>query len=149
MKKKKDIPSLGTTGKEIYNAWRELRAFPGEVIEGLVVGQASYSMSAQGEIEISEHFRQPNGSYVSTVRKPTTLELDELHEAIDRGWIQIEGRKRYGCGGVRPFSDAGMRVRVYHQATGEPLAEWLETEAGKKWAARERRLDKELEAKYG
>ena len=45
-------PSLGDTGKEIYQTWRELMAFPGEVVEGIVTGTGTFSFSATGDIEV-------------------------------------------------------------------------------------------------
>ena len=132
MKTKRKFPSLGETGRDIYQNWKALRAYPGEVIEGCMPGEPAFAFSAGGEVEVCEHIPTIDGpegrtyktGYLSTVRKPTEAELDSLHEGIDRGWIQIEGRKRWGALGVMPLADAGKVMRVYHQATGYPLAEW-------------------------
>lgn len=147
--KKREIPSLGSTGREIYKSWRELTAYPGEEIIGVALGGPMFCFHGLGrELQVSEKFRQPDGSYIATVRDPTEEEVDTLHEAIDRGWLQIEGRKRTGCLGVRPFVDAGRVVRIYHQSTGRPLPEWLETDEGQKWQRQEARRNAELKKQY-
>ena len=149
-------PSLGSTGHEIYNAWRELKAYPQQVIEATVPGAGLFAFNAYGEMEVVEHIPAiagPAGNtyrtgYLSTCREPTNEETAALHEAIDRGWIQIEARMRWGAMGSMLYEDAGALVKVYHQATGNPLPEWLETEEGQKWKARNDRFEAELEAKY-
>ena len=147
------IPSLGVTGKEIWEAWKALPNRPQEVIEATVAGMELITINAYGEPEIVRHDKgvdeQDNFTgYLSTVRELTVEEHDALYEAIARGWITIESRKRWGVLACMGYADAGQLVKVHHQATGRPLAEWLKSEEGQKWTVREARRDKELAERY-
>jgi hypothetical protein len=73
---------------------------------------------------------------VSTYRDATPAEIGEIHDAIDRGQFQVEQRTIRGALGVRQFSDAGALEKVFHQATGRPLPEFLGTKEGQDWARR-------------
>jgi hypothetical protein len=148
MKTKHISPSLGNTSREIWNAWKEIRAYPRQIIVGVVCGTGCFAFNSRGEMKVCERFKCSNGAYISTVREPTKAELDDLDEAIQRGWIQIESHMISGCTGTYVYSNAGQTVKVHHQATGKPLPEWLVTEAGLKWQDQEKVRESELLNRY-
>jgi hypothetical protein len=136
-------PSLGGTGREIYQAWKALSEGPQPPrasIEGYVPGVGRFGWR-DGKIQALEARHMGRGrGYVSTTRDATVREIQELHDAIDRGQFQVEQRTIRGALGVREHADAGALEKVLHQATGRPLPEFLETEAGKAWSNRVRAL---------
>jgi broad specificity phosphatase PhoE/2'-5' RNA ligase len=132
-------PSLGQTGREIYQAWRALAEGPQPPrasIEGYVPGLGRFGMRG-GKIQVlhSTHMGRGRG-YASTSRDATASEIQALHDAIDRGQFQVEQRTVRGALGVREHADAGALEKVLHQATGRPLPEFLGTDEGKEWARR-------------
>ncbi len=73
---------------------------------------------------------------IATTEPVTNAQIEAIHDAIDKGQFQIEQRTITGALGVREFSDAGGLEKTIHQATGRPLAEFLETKEGQDWAKR-------------
>jgi hypothetical protein len=116
---KRDIPKLGNTVQEVVSAWKELKAYPREVVIGWFVGVGIYSWQ-NGCWQRNNVTRGRHGS-VSTVTPATRNEVDELLEGIEQGQVQIEGRRISGALGVYNYSDAGQTQRVYHRATGRKI----------------------------
>ena len=130
-------PSLGTTGKEIWQGWKNLtgtEVMPGEVVVGVDVNNGGVFSWSGDELMRSE----TNAKAGTALMRPATkAEIEGIHDSIDRGGLQIESRKITGAMGQYPKVDGGKTSKVIHQATGKPLAEWLETDAGKKWLERD------------
>jgi hypothetical protein len=138
---KREIPSLGETGRDIYQGWKRVSGdpMPGSIVVGHAIGAGEFDW--RGDKIVRLFHKKSKTGYVSTYRDATPQEIEDLHHAIDMGAFQVEQRARYGAGGVREFTNAGEVQKVFHQATGRPLPEWLETDAGKKW---QRRLDESM-----
>jgi hypothetical protein len=139
-KAKPSIPSLGSTGREIYQGWKDLTAKgqpPRATIEGFVPGLGRFGFDSKGELIVleSKHLGRNRG-YASFFRKPTPAEVNELHNAISKGQFQVEQRTIRGALGVREFQDAGALEKVFHRATGRPLPEYLDTPEGKAYGKR-------------
>jgi len=131
------IPSLGDTGKAIWQGWKGMvgiNVMPGESIVGVDVHNGGqYFWSGDELMRSTTNAKQ--GYALS--RPATKAEIEGLHDSIDRGGLQIESRVNTGATGMFPKGDGGKTTRVFHQATGKPLAEFLETPAGKKWTERD------------
>jgi hypothetical protein len=114
----KMAPSIGITAKEIFQRWRDLPQSPHSkhLVVGKIAGEGMFSWR-DGKIvrEFVEYNRRGN---LATCREATNAEIESIHEAIERGWFQIEARTASGCMGVYPVEISV--VKVYHQATGRP-----------------------------
>lgn len=132
-------PLLGTTGKSIWQGWKALQGVnvaPGNAVEARDVNNGGiYGWTSGGELMRLEKIKSGR-NWIATMRPATKAEIEGLHESIDRGALQVEVRRITGAGGEWSSEDAGALVSVVHQATGQPIAEFLETPNGKAWQKR-------------
>lgn len=116
------IPAIGDTPEAVWDEWRRLSEAGGvsaHLIVGWLVGEGVYSWRGGTLMrEFKARARQLPHGYVATVRPATRDEVSRLWLAVERGWLQIEGRLATGCLGLCTNPDAGRTVKVYHQATG-------------------------------
>jgi hypothetical protein len=127
-----NIPTLGTTATQIWEAWKSAskNPFPGQVVVA-DSGVGDYQWSG----DTMERVFMSRANSMTTVREATPKERQLVWDAMMRGQLQIERRYITGTGewtGV----NRGQTAQVLHQATAEPLPEFLETEEGKIWAER-------------
>jgi hypothetical protein len=130
-------PSIGTTRQTIFDAWKNIAQSampPRATIECLIVGTGRFDWRNDKIVRL-ETFTGKRGN-VSTYRDATDEEIAEIWDAIDKGQFQLEQRTIRGALGIRQFSDAGNLEKVIHQATGDALQEFLDTEEGQAWAKR-------------
>jgi hypothetical protein len=111
-------PSIGNTAKEIFQRWRDMpqAVTSDHLVVGKITGEGVYSWR-NGQIIREETIFNKHGN-AATFRPATQREIDSIHEAIERGWFQIEAHSASGCLGVRKTKI--LLERVYHQATGRP-----------------------------
>lgn len=144
---KKAPPSIGTTGREIFQGWRQRAEGPQpprEVTVANIPGLGEFDWR-DGKIVKLEKARGSQG-YVATYRDATPAEIDEIHHAIDMGAFQLENQRITGASGLRAVIGAGETTKVLHQATGKPLSEFLETPEGKTWKKRTEERQRKMEA---
>jgi hypothetical protein len=130
-----DRSSLGTTGKQIIDAWRSMQGTkiaPGETVVGWDVNNGGrYAFINDRLVKL----QQGGKAFTSTYTEATDKDWQDVSDSLDRGAFQVEVRKITGLGGYQK-SDSGKTVRVLHQATGRPLQEFLETPDGAAWQKR-------------
>ena len=109
-------PSLGTTGLEIWQAWRALRSGGGTyVIDGRDVCGGGTYFHRDGKLYRSFPFTR---KAPATYREATPAENDDVFDAIECGAFQIT---EHGPDGLAQKWSHGMPVKVHHQATGRAI----------------------------
>lgn len=140
-------PSIGKTGKEIWQRWKNLtgvEVMPGETVVAIDVHNGGVFFWSGDELMRQDNAKTSQGATVAGMRPATKKEIEGLHDSIDRGALQIESRAITGAMGVYTRVDAGATKKVIHRATGRPLPEFLETAEGKAYLKRQEEIDAQV-----
>lgn len=117
-KKEYNIPSLGTTGREIYqgllSASKDVP--PRARFRARVLGVADFDFRNDKLVVLEDKGR--------TYRPATNDEINEFHRAIDNGTVQAEYVSTTG-GTISNWTrkESPEDYKLIHQATGKPLSE--------------------------
>lgn len=116
-------PSIGNTATEIFQRWRELcrtENYPGYKLVGRIPAEGEYSW--RDGVIVRLFINSDKRGSAESYRPATEAEIARIHDAIEKGWFEVDRRQTEGClgygfTGVRRHQDP---IYVYHQATGRP-----------------------------